>query len=246
MVILEELGLEFDTIFNSFQGSTWSYIDNYITDLDYYIGEFNYEKVELILGEFEKINKDILPIFYQKKYSQYFKFYQSIIYNPKRSGQSFIKGLNEAMVISHKDFKIEKYKNYNYTNFEYRILSAMASYYRKNGDIGFSYDILLFILNNIGENNNLYPKLSYSISKSYSYDGDVEKALEWNKKSIDLSIRNNDTINLINSYYQRGRILFKDENPEFLSYLNKSMDLCLLTNRSELKEKFNKLIYQVK
>ena len=42
LLILEELGLEFDTIFNSFQGSTWSYIDDYITDLDYYMGEFNY------------------------------------------------------------------------------------------------------------------------------------------------------------------------------------------------------------
>ncbi|MBP2069053.1 helix-turn-helix domain-containing protein [Anaerococcus nagyae] len=246
LVILEELGLEFDTIFNYFQGSIWSYIDDYITDLDYYMDEFNYEKVEETLGEFEKVNKDILPNFYQKKYSQYLKFYQSIIYNPKRSSQSFIKGLNEAMVISHKDFKIKKYKNYNYTNFEYRILSAMVPYYRENGDIGFSYDILLFILNNIGENNNLYPKISYNISRSYSNDGDVEKALEWNKKSIDSSIRNNDTINLINSYYQRGDILFKEKNPEFLSYLNKSMDLCLLTNRPELKEKFNKLIYRDK
>ena len=66
LLILEELGLEFDTIFNSFQGSTWSYIDDYITDLDYYMGEFNYEKVEETLGEFEKINKDTLPNFYQK------------------------------------------------------------------------------------------------------------------------------------------------------------------------------------
>ena len=246
LLILEELGLEFDTIFNSFQGSTWSYIDDYITDLDYYMGEFNYEKVEETLGEFEKINKDTLPNFYQKKYSQYLKFYQSIIYNTKGSSESFIKCLNKAMVISHKDFKIEKYKTYNYTNFEYRILSTMAHYYRENGDIGLSYDILLFIANNIGENNNLYPRVSYDISRSYSYEGDVEKSLEWNKKSIDSSIRNNDTINLINSYYQRGQILFKDENPNFLSYLNKSMDLCLLTNRPELKEKFNKLIYRYK
>lgn len=246
LLILEELGLEFDIIFNSFQGSIWSYIDDYITDLDYYMDEFNYEKVEETLGEFEKVNKDILPSFYQKKYSQYFKFYQSIIYNTKGNSESFIKGLNKAMVISHKDFKIEKYKNYNYTNFEYRILSAMAHYYRENGDIGLSYDILLFIANNIGKNNNLYPRVSYDISSSYSYEGDVEKALEWNKKSIDSSIRNNDTINLINSYYQRGDILFKEKNPEFLSYLNKSMDLCLLTNRPELKEKFNKLIYKDK
>ena len=75
LLILEELGLEFDIIFNSFQGSIWSYIDDYITDLDYYMDEFNYEKVEETLGEFEKVNKDILPSFYQKKYSQYFKFY---------------------------------------------------------------------------------------------------------------------------------------------------------------------------
>ena len=79
LLILEELGLEFDIIFNSFQGSIWSYIDDYITDLDYYMDEFNYEKVEVTLGKFEEINKDILPSFYQKKYIQYFKFYQSII-----------------------------------------------------------------------------------------------------------------------------------------------------------------------
>ncbi|WP_297281797.1 helix-turn-helix domain-containing protein [uncultured Anaerococcus sp.] len=246
LLVLEELGIEFDGIFNNLQGSTWSSISNYITELDYYMSEFDYEKVKITLEEFEKVYKDSLPSFYQKKYSQYFKFYQSIIYNPKRSSKAFINGLNEAMSISHRDFDIEKYQEYNYTNFEYRILSAMAPYYRENGYIQFSYDILLFILNNMGRYNDLYPKISYNVSRSYSYDGDVGIALEWNKRSIDSSIRNNDTINLINAYYQRGEILFKDDNPDFLTYLNKSMDLCLLTNRPELKEKFNKLIYRDK
>lgn len=244
LLVLEELGIEFDGIFNNLQGSIWSSISYYTTEIDYYISELDYEKAKITLEEFEKVDKDSLPRFYQKKCIQYFKFYQSIIYNPKRSSKAFINGLNEAISISHKDFDIKNYKEYNYTNFEYRILSAMAFYFREIDETDFSYHILHFILKNISENNSIYPNISYNTARFYAYDRDFVNAKDLNEKSLHSSIRNNNILGLIYAYYQKGDILIKQRDSDAMVYIGISLDLCRASKRYSLENALKNLIYK--
>lgn len=243
VAVFEELGLEFDIIFNQSQGSVFATVNEYITQINFYMSEYEYEKSISVLEELKQVETNTFTPSYLKKYNQYIKFYQTIIENPKADSIEFINGLNEAINITLKDFKIENFKKFNYSNFEFRILSSMVPYYEQTDNKYLSYEILNFILDNISINNKIFPKISYNISRAYTYDKNFEEALYWNDKSIESCIINNDLSMLIHAYYQKGDIYIKTRNIDAIDYINKSFDLCDMTGRKALKNNLKTLLY---
>ena len=169
-------------------------------------------------------------------------------YSSNRNGD--LEDCCAAMQISYPTFEPELFDQFNYTQFELRILFMIASSlsYKK---ARLSNDIMLFCLERVDESIHatshekmLRIKVYFNLSYNYHRLDDHENAFSMAAQGIDFCNKNHLSYCLAALLYRKGIAQFHLKHPDYLESLQSSICILKTQDAHELAERYKQVTYE--
>lgn len=241
--ILNALEIDFDIILMTNEGSSWEKVDNIIKQLDLYFENVDYSKLK------EGIQKLIsfrgtLPKSYEIKLNQYIYYYKAIYEKQVTRNHSKYKNyLIEALKVKYGDDYLKE--NREPSEIDSRILINLSECYINIGEKDKSKEVFDYLLEHININDTNYINFLYNLARYYYMCMDYNKCLEICDKSLVLSSIRNDFRRIILLYYLKGLSLYQINDKNYEIELNKSLALCDLMLKDNLKKEIENSIHNI-
>lgn len=232
--ILDVLGIDFEIILMDDSGSSWNLVNQQIKAIDNDLENLSLANLDENINKLKAL-RDHIPNSYRTKLSQYILYYQGIY--EKDINKDFVKFkeiLLLALRINGKD--LEKGFEKSYSDIEKRILIKLSEYYLHNNFKNNSKSILDYLIENIEITDRNYIDILYNLAKYYYMQDDFKKAINVCEKAIELSSQTNNYKRIILIYYLLGISKFKDKEDLYLDDIDKSLVLCDLLVKPDLKD----------
>ena len=155
-----------------------------------------------------------------------------------------------AMQISHPTFALELFDQFNYTQFELRILFMIASSlsYEKMYS---SNDIMLFCLKYLDESIHatsheklLRIKIYFNLSYNYHCIDEHEHALRVATHGINFCNQNHLSYRLAALLYRKGIAQFHLKQPDYSASLQLAIHMLKIQDAHELAERYKQATYE--
>lgn len=155
-----------------------------------------------------------------------------------------------AMKISHPTFTLELFDQFNYTQFELRILFMIASSLSRE-KVNSSNEIMLFCLERVDESIHatfheklLRIKIYFNLSYNYHRIDDHKNALDVANKGIAFCNKNYLSHCLGALLYRKGIAQFHLSHPDYLETLQYSICILKIQDAHELAEHYKQVTYE--
>jgi transcriptional regulator with XRE-family HTH domain len=171
----------------------------------------------------------------------------SIAFIHNESMQDAMKKTIDALRITHASFTLEKLEQFQYNDFEIRILHLLAITYNRSKNHSETIRLISFILTAaepkfINEETIRNTCLLYfTLSYAYNELSDYENCLLYADQGIAYSVKNNRYKELHLLYYRKGIAEYLLEMPDYLSSLNKSIMLLEISGNTQLMNTYRKI-----
>lgn len=231
--ILDVLGIDFEIILMDDSGSSWNLINKQIKIIDNDLENLSLDNLHTNIDKLKKL-KDFIPSSYEKKLMQYILYYEGIYEKDiKKDYLTFRNCLLKALEINGKSLE-KGFKN-SYSDIEKRILIKLSECYFYNNFEANSKLILDYLAENIEVTDINYIDILYNLSKYNYIQKNYKESINICQKAIDISSKTNNYRRIILVYYLSGISKFKLNESSFSEDIEKSLVLCDLLAKPELK-----------
>jgi len=236
------------SLFSFFRSSEALY--NFYNYMDEIIIEYNLEKLASLENEYNEILSDVKldKIINNTQMDQMALIVRGIKEFSKERYHDCLATFIGTMKLSNKEFEIEKYNQFKYTELDYRILLLIALGLSEVEELEHANEILELILKKftstarVNENDK---KLLIKVYSNLSYNchclDDFERALKFADKGIEYCNKNHTTYGLFLLYYRRGvaKYLLKKRN------YRKDFEYCIMLLEMQKNKKLIEVYKQV-
>ncbi|MDD6919247.1 MAG: hypothetical protein PUI80_06420 [Peptoniphilaceae bacterium] len=144
--------------------------------------------------------------------------------------------LRQAIEINNKNFKIERYEDFLYSDLELRVLIAIADCLRYRGSFDYYFEICEFCYKNLSNVNTSFFVISLHYATIKSMKENYNESIEISDKCIDISNKTQ-IYTYLPFFYYMNYLNYKKINQLNKSklYLERSIFLCDCYNKPNLK-----------
>lgn len=203
------------------------------------LDEGNYKSLSNEINYFKRLVSKEANTYYVNEMHQFILLLEAIyLANEEQSYEDALLKLIEAIKITTRDFSLEQYPNFVYSDLELRILMNIASIIGASESLKTELEILNFCLKKIKSSHELYPKLCYNLSYLFHKLDNHKKAFEYSSKGINSCInqRNHNGLNLL--YFRKGIASYYLQQYDYLTFLKTAIYLCEALQQKDLKNLF--------
>lgn len=150
--------------------------------------------------------------------------------------------LTDALKLTMPTFSTKKYKSFNYSYIELRILLLISILIAEKNEIDLSNEILHFILEKLKDNNPgkyvdfLIIKIYSNLCYNHHLQDHHEEVIRYAQEGIDYCRRNETTYGLNLLYYRKGIAEYELQNADYMDSLQAAFFLLKLSGQDELLE----------
>ena len=231
--ILNALGIDFEITLMYEKGSSWETINKKINNIDRNLSNTNYQTLSKDIEELEGIDVN-LPNRYNNTLNQYILYYKAIYENEVKHEEEKCRDyLIKALRL--KDNEVNTLSYIPTSDIEIRIMTKLSEIYVNTEDINNASKILDNLLNNLDPYNPNYINLLYNQARFFYMTSSYKESVNISYKALELSSSINNYNRVILLYYMLGISKYKLGAINYTEYIEKSLELCDLLLKKELK-----------
>lgn len=201
LVFKEDLVLEFIKI----SSEDMELYEKIKQELEEKIKENNFNGLTEDVARLKRLIKKVENPYYELKFQQYILLIEGIqVYRNEQNYPKSMEIFTKGIIISNESFSINCYQNFSYSSLELRLLMNIAFVFNKTGDREKYLEILDYLMDEIDENELIYPFVVHNLSTAYKRVGKYDTSIELAMIGIDYCKRESDCTMLPLFYYGKG------------------------------------------
>lgn len=231
--ILNALGIDFEIILMNEKGSSWKTINNKINKINRNFSNVNYQTLQEDIVDLENLDVN-LPNRYKDTLNQYILYFKAIYENEVKHEEEKCKDyLTKALRV--KDGELNPLYYIPTNDIEIRIITKLSEFYVNTEDINKASKILSNLLENLDPYNPNYINILYNQARYFYMTSSYKEAVAISYRALDLSSATNNYNRIILLYYILGISKYKLGAIDYLEDIDKTLKLCDLMLKKELK-----------
>ncbi|MBM0046172.1 helix-turn-helix transcriptional regulator [Anaerococcus sp. mt242] len=241
--ILDALDIDFEIVLMKDKGSSWEEASKIIRKIDYDLENTNFHRIEEKIKELISIRENLSELYYTNL-NQYIYYYKGI-YEKEVTGDydKFKEYLLLALNLKDEDLKEKSNRSPN--TIGSRILINLSEYYLYIDKIEKCKEILDYLMDKLEKYDPNYINLMYNLARYYYVCKDYNNSIIICDKSLAQSSANNDFKRIMLFYYLKGLSMYQLNDPDYEIELNKSLDLCSLLLKDNVRILIEKSIKNI-
>lgn len=241
--ILNALGIDFEIILMNEKGSSRETINKKINKIDRNLSNTNYQTLQEDIVDLEGLDVN-LPNRYKNILNQYILYYKAIYENEMKHEEGKCRDyLIKALKV--KDNEVNPLSYIPTSDIEIRIMTKLSEFYVNTEDIKKASKILSNLLKNLDPYNPNYINLLYNQARLFYMTSSYKESINISYKALELSSSTNNYNRVILLYYMLGISKYKLGAINYTEYIDKSLKLCDLMLKKELKSSLIKSVNHI-
>lgn len=207
-------------------------VENLINKIEFKLSDMDYDSLYDYIDELKKFIS--INDFIKQYYHAIMGFYY--MKSSHLDIDMALISLTEAIKINNRNFIIEKYENFLYSDLELRVLISIADCLRYRGNLEYYFKVCEFCYKNLSNINTSYFVISLHYATIKSMNKNYFESIEISDKCIDVSNKTQ-IYTYLPFFYYMNYLNYKriNELEKSKLYLEKSIFLCECYNKSHLK-----------
>lgn len=165
----------------------------------------DFKELKEEVSRLKNLVEEIQSPYYALQFRQYILLIEGVLaYREDEDYPTSMAIFTEGILVSNENFTIERYKDFFYSPMELRLLMNIAFTVNKDGKKEKYLEILSFIMEEINDDDPIYPLIAHNLATAYKRSGNYIAALETTEKGIAYCKFKGEYAQLPNLYYGKG------------------------------------------